>query len=899
MKKKALFKDFCMELKKTANRFLSILLIVMLGVAFFSGIRAAEGDMCLSMDAYFDEKELFDIRVIGTYGLDDKDVRTLKDELRPERIEGGYSQDMLCSIDGSQKVIKVLSQSDTMNGYDISEGEDISADDMCLLDANFAQRNNMSVGDKLTLFCEDEDAESILKIHTFTVSGICHSSQYISFERGNSNLGKGEVDAYILVRPEVFDSEVYTRIDMILSKDKELVAYSDEYEEHIDKKIQEIEDGVAVELKKADRQRVVDKAMEEIAENESKLLDAQKEYDDGKEQLEEGKEQIQYISFFLTNDEYKEQLQKLEDAETELEDARLELEDARRELEDAKQEVRELEECKWYVQSRNDLPQFDQGGENAKRIGAIGKVFPVIFFMVAALISLTTMTRMVEEERTQIGTLKALGYSDIFIAAKYIGYAFLATAFGGVFGVLIGEKTIPAVIIIAYRIMFPGIMQVVIPYELKFSILAILGAIFCTLGATVFSCYRELMSNAAELMRPIPPKNGKRILLERITFFWKRLKFTQKASLRNMFRYKKRFFMTILGIGGCMGLMVFGFGLKDSIFDIVDLQYSQLTRYQAMISMSDEDKIDDVLKELSKQEQLEYATPIYMSNEEFYIGKNKVEAYMFVPGDEKNIRTYLTLRERITKQELALDREGAVVTEKLADLLGASVGDSIEVEIDGKEYKLNIASIAENYMYHYVYMSKEYYQRVFGGSSKENMIIYQTDSEDEKVIKQVGKQVMASDGVLGITYMSSMKEQLDHMLESLNSVMIIIVGAAGMLAFIVLYNLNNININERKRELATIKVLGFYNEELAAYVYRENILLTILGVMFGAVFGKFLHHFIIVTVEIDTCMFSRGVNLDSYIYSATMTILFALIVNIVMYVKLKKIDMIESLKSVE
>ena len=890
-----------MELKKTLNRFCSILLIVTLGVAFFAGIRAAEGDMRYSLDEYFDEQELFDIRILGSLGLTQEDLDAVLALPEVTTVEGGHTIDQLSNIGGSQKVLKVAAQSESFNQKTLTEGSAIDSVDQCLVDAAFAENQKLSLGDTITVYSKEETDTDLLKQKNFIICGLCNSPEYISFGRGNTSLGQGEVDAFILVSKDAFDSDSYTQMDVRVQGAKEATAYTDSYEQIIEKVEQAIEEDVAPLQEQTDYDRVQKEGKETLAKEKSTLQDGWKEYEANRLEIQTAESQLEmaYMAFLITAEEYESQRGELSKALEELEEAKTTLEEGQAELAKAEEELASMEECTWYVLTRNDLPQYDQGGENADRIAAIGKVFPVIFFLVAALISLTTMTRMVEEERTQIGTLKALGYKNGSIASKYFWYALLATALGSILGILVGEKVIPAVIVLSYQIMYPGIPNVVIPYEWKYSLLATITALVCTLGATVFSCYRELLAPAAELMRPVPPKNGKRILLERITFLWKHFSFTQKSALRNMFRYKKRFFMTILGIGGCMGLMVFGFGLKDSIFDIVDLQYGQITRYQAMISLEEDHDREMLDTKLKEQRDISYDTFIYLSNLSFSKEEKAIDAYLFVPEESDELKDFLTLRDRETKEGYALDETGVIITEKLAKRFGVAEGDSLTMHLDGQEYALHISHITENYMYHYVYMTPAYFKQITGSEAMSNTIIYQTDSTDENRIRNVGEAVMKEKGVLGITYMSSMRAQLDDMLKSLDAVIVIVVGAAGMLAFIVLYNLNNININERKRELATIKVLGFYNNEVASYVYRENVLLTILGICFGAVFGKMLHMFIIATVEIDTCMFSRSINLLSFFYSGILTVFFAAVVNLVMYYKLKKIDMIESLKSVE
>ncbi len=527
----------------------------------------------------------------------------------------------------------------------------------------------------------------------------------------------------------------------------------------------------------------------------------------------------------------------------------------------------------------------------------------MLFFLVAALISLTTMTRMVEEQRTQIGTLKALGYERHSIAGKYLGYACLATVTGSVVGVLFGEKVFPYIIITAYGIMYEHIPNVVIPYDMYYALLASAAALACTLLATIFSCYRELREQSAELMRPPAPKQGKRVLLERVPFIWSRLNFTWKATVRNLIRYKKRFFMTIFGIGGCMALLLVGFGLKDSIFDIGFLQYHELQIYDGDIILNEDVSTTEkkqAYKALAEDPRVDQTERNLLKQVTISSGSGKKDVYLNVPEDVELFSQFVIHRDRITKEVYTLDDKGVILTEKMAKQLQVEVGDMIRIKDDAKgEIEVKISSICENYMQHYLYMTPGLYEEVHGRAPEYNSIYFTMKEGKEQELEDVGESVLKEKGALSASYTKDIEAQLDDMLVSLNIVMVVLVISAGMLAFVVLYNLNNINITERKRELATLKVLGFYPGEVAQYVYRENVILTVLGAFAGMVLGKFLHQFVIVTVEIDSAMFGRNIDVSSFIYGFLITVGFSAFVNGVMYFKLKKINMVESLKSVE
>lgn len=1290
---KALHKDFWMEIRRSKARFISIFLIVALGVAFFSGIQAASPDMRFSGDAYYDEARLMDLKVVGTLGLTEDDVEALKKIEGVESAEGAYGTDVICGEGEDQKVLHVESLNKDVNQIKAKKGRIPEKKGEIFLDNEYAQAMGYEVGDSIKL---KQEEDGLLLEEKYTVCGIGTSPLYISFNRGNTTLGSGEISGFAYVVPEDFDQEVYTQIYLRFHGSEDLTSYTDAYDNLIEK-VQDTVEGIEKERceiryhdvkaeaedalndaekelkdgekeladgKKefADGEKELNDAKKEIKDGKKELADAKKEIEDGKKELADGKKKIsdgreqleaaknqaadgqsqlnaakekisagwtefhanqdkvnagkeelatakeelskgkesiaegkktleakkqelkekqkeveagkaaipaareelntqkqaceeglkaveageaeiskgetalaglkeqlsglqsQYDSLNtqlqnvqaelstvraqyeeavnsgtateeelaallsrisaleeqegslaaqaealrpqvealkatvseteqtlaakkqtlaekrteLTNalaqitagltslnekeqqlilaegqiqagqkeiekgfaelekqeeklpaaeaeiskneklleesqkqldeaektllegqseidaqseklaaawgqisesenelasgqaeieanekkisdgekeieendkklsdgeKEIKENEKKLEDAKKEIEDGEKELADGKKEYEDAKKEVDELEEPEWLITDRNDLPEYSDYGDNADRIRNIGQVFPVIFFLVAALISLTTMTRMVEDQRTQIGTLKALGYSKFAIMSKYINYALLATVGGSICGVLIGEKILPYIIISAYGIMYHNMASnMQIHYEFTYAMIASVAAIVCTLGATLFSCYKELSETPASLMRPPAPKEGKRVLLERITFFWKHLSFSWKSTLRNLFRYKKRLFMTIFGIAGSMALMLVGFGIQDSIMDIALRQYSKLQHYDGTI-ISDEDAGEKDREELQKflqeDERIERYTDVQFTKMETPAGKSNLSVYVYVPENLETFKKDVTLQNRRTKEQYELSDAGAAISEKTAKLAGLSVGDTITLIKDHKPYEVNVDIITENYMGHYIYMTPKVYEEAFHEKPDFENIIFTVKDEEKENMEQVGNEILKFPAALSISYTSSLADQLDRMLSTLGTVIVVLIVSAGMLAFVVLYNLNNINITERQRELATLKVLGFYDKEVSQYVFRENVLLTIMGVIAGAAFGILLHRYVITTVEVDAVMFGRNIKPLSFLYSTLFTCGFSAFVNMVMHFKLKKIDMVESLKSVE
>ena len=1284
---KALHKDFWMEIRKSKARFISIFLIVALGVAFFSGIQASSPDMRYSGDAYYEAAKLMDLKIQGTLGLTQRDVKAVSDIDGVELAEGSYSTDVMSGEDDARKVLHLESISSNFNLLTADEGRIPEKSGEIFLDKPFAKNRGYKIGDTISV-SEDGDSE-LLKKTTYTVVGIGSSPLYISFNRGNTTLGSGEVSGFGYILPEDFEQEAFTQIYIMVHESGDVISYTDAYDnlirkiqkrvegiekeqcslrydeivaeanEKLDDARKELEDGkkeseekLGDAKKKLDdgqkkyedgkkeyedgkqqlsdakkeltdgkqqladgrkqiedgwsqlnsaKQQVEDglsqlnaarsqladseaqinekqseltagyeqltAAKQQVSDGEAQLREAEKtleskqaELDSGREQLETGKNTIKETKTALTGQkeqceaglvqvsegesqissseealsgqqaqldeltsqkealssqaaelqaqydagveagkteeelaelstqiqtlngqisameeqinagqaqidgaqaeltakkselaqtraelesslgqinegfsqikeqeetlsrteaqlnegqeeldkgkkeletkkaelsaakeeiavnqatlddgqsqldsaraqlssgrqqleekqaqlnagqaeiqantekltssqaeldaneqklldgekEIRENEQKLKDAKKDLEDAKKKLSDGKKEyqdgkkeaddkiaeaqqkIEDAQKEVDDIETPEWIVTDRNDLPEYSDFGDNAERLKNIGKVFPMIFFLVAALISLTTMTRMVEEQRTQIGTMKALGYGKASIASKYLSYAFLATVGGSIAGVLFGEKVLPFIIIQAYGIMYWNIgdhMQ--LDYELQYALIASGAAVICTMGATLFSCAKTLAETPASLMRPPAPKEGKRILIERISFIWKHLSFSWKSSMRNLFRYKKRLFMTIFGIAGSMGLMLVGFGLYDSIMDIAILQYDQIQHYDAMV-INDEDATDsqekDLLKFLDGNSEIDHYTRVQLTKMTAPKEKGSVSIYVYVPENTENFKEDVTLRDRKSHEQYELTDDGAVICEKTASLIGVKTGDEITLEKDNRKYKVKITAVTENYMGHYVYMTPPCYEKTFGEKPEYSSTVYTMKEDAESDLETLGNAILKYPAALSISYTSSTAGQVERMLGSLGAVIWVLIISAGMLAFVVLYNLNNINITERQRELATLKVLGFYDGEVSQYVFRENILLSFIGILAGAVFGILLHRYVITTVEVDAVMFGRNIKPISFVYSGIITFGFSMFVNMVMHFKLKKINMVESLKSVE
>lgn len=635
----------------------------------------------------------------------------------------------------------------------------------------------------------------------------------------------------------------------------------------------------------------------EIQAGKQQLEAAKKQLDEQQKQLN-SKKKIANEQINNAQKEIEEAKNKLQDGERKLEDNKTEfnkkIADAEKELRDAKKKVEDIENPKWYILDRNSNAGYVGYIQDTESIENIGKVFPIIFFAVATLISLTSMTRMVEEQRIQIGTLKALGYNKFQIMSKYLLYASLASIIGGIIGMCIGFVTLPQLIWLMYSMMYQITDKIILGFKWGIGGIGLVLICICIIGATIYSAFKELKETPSTLMRPKAPKIGNRVLLEKVPLIWKHLNFSQKVTVRNIFRYKKRFFMTIIGIAGCTALILTGFGIKDSIKAIVPNQFGKVFKYDMQINIENEEYVS----EIEKKEEIEKIAETYMTTAKAVKGNSEEDIQIIVPESEFN--GLISLNDLKTNQLVELSDNQICITDKLAQLLEVDVGDTIVLRNnDNKEFEVKISNIVEQYVSHYVYMSKTTYESLTGEKYKTNVILTKNKDLTEEQEDILASQIMESEDVTTITRISSFMKILDDTLKSLDYVVIILIVSAGLLAFVVLYNLANVNISERIRELATIKVLGFYDKEVYDYVTRETILLTLIGIVVGLVGGYFLNYYILGTCEINTLRFAKIVNPISYLYAISITIVFTAIVNIATYFALKKINMIESLKSVE
>ncbi len=924
-------KNIFREITGNFGRFFSIFAIVALGTGFFAGLMSTSPDMLDSVDTYYDNSHIADIEILSTLGLTDDDAQAIADMNGIAAVSPIYRTDALMNYSETQtlaaRMYSLPEEKNRLNQVTLLEGRMPEKSDECVI----AKLKNVTaipeVGSSISINAET-DTEGVLAHRTFTVTGIVDSAYYFSIERDRTTLGNGTINMVFWLPESAFTMDCYAQMLVSVEGAADLNAFGDAYEAKISDMQERLEDIAPErcsirfeELTAEPRQEIADgwaeyesqkaDAEKQLADAEKSLSDAKKELDDGYAQLDAQAEQMRaagYPEDMIDQSladaraqldagmenyeaglaEYEENRQK---AETELADAEQKLLDAEAELDDAPT-------GEWYIQTREDNPSFSSFEGNANKIAAIAVVFPIFFFMVAVLVALTTMTRMVEEQRVQIGTLKALGYSNAAIMRKYALYAGTATLLGSVLGIGFGTQFFPAVLWNAYGIMY-NLPPLMTPLRMNYALIAFLGALCCTMIATIGACRNSLKECAASLMLPKAPKAGKRVLLEHITFIWKRMKFTHKVTVRNLMRYKKRFFMTVVGIAGCTALLLTGFGLSDSINEIMDKQYAELNHYDTLMMLRNEDLPEDPdFQAHMKSYAAQHTMTFHQETCDVTANDVMVDGYLYVPEDLETFPHLLTLRNRKSGEPLTMTEDAVILTEKAAESMGVSAGDTMLLRKDETtSVMVKIGGVTENYVNTYIYMTQAQYEKLFGEKPDFVMLLSQIRSPE---ISRFAEDTLAEcDDVAMITMVEDMKESFHNMVTSIDYIIVVLIICAGLLAFVVLYNLMNINITERERELATIKVLGFYEGEVGAYIFRETLILSLFGTAAGLMLGIFLHAFVVRTAEVDAAMFGREIAPTSFVYAAILTMVFSLIVCLCMFPKLRKINMVESLKSVE
>lgn len=874
------------EIRQSLGRYLAIFAIVAMGVGFFAGLKITRQVMITSANAYLEEKQLYDFRLLSTLGFEDEDVQTLSSKEDVRFVEGAVAADILYfNQQGNEDVIKAHSLLQNINGLEVVAGRLPQQATECVVDANLYDKS--ALGTKIVLSENNVEKDlDYFAYREYTIVGIAQSSAYIQFERGTTALGNGQISGFMYLLPQGFCAEFYTEIYVKFNQDYPI--YSKDYNDYIDEKEPLWKDYCKAQGERryqaivADAEAELANAKQTLAEEKADakqtLADAKKELTDAHAELADG--------WAKYNDSYAEFEEKIAEAE--------------QEIADAEADIANIEKPETYVLNRDANIGYACFQNDSSIVEGLANVFPVFFFLVAALVCMTTMNRMVEEQRTQIGVLKALGYGEAAIMGKYLFYSGSAALAGCIAGYFLGIHLFPFVIWTAYGMMYQ-MGSIVYILDGGTALLCLACALLCSMGTTWISCRHELKEVAADLMRPKAPRAGKRVFLEWLPFIWKRLKFLHKVSVRNIVRYKRRFFMMVIGISGCTALLVTGFGIRDSVVDIADQQFQEIQTYQFGITLKNgiKDANDPSLTEFTEILDTYGGSflPVLETTMDLQTPENLKSIHLIIVENPAQIGEYIDLHTP-DKTAISYPKAGeAVICEKLAKRYRIQIGDTIHLfEENGKEVQAVVSGICENYIYNYIYLNAETYQTALGTFLYKNVYANITKDAD---IHAVGAAIMKANNITAVSINADMLVRFSSMMSSMNYIVFVVIACAAALAFIVLYNLNNINITERIREIATIKVLGFYRNETAAYVFRENTALTAIGCAVGLLLGKLLHIYVMHKVDIDLMSFDVHVKAVSYLLSILLTFAFTWIVNRIMTGKLENINMAESLKSVD
>ena len=922
--KRALFTDTRRELGRSLGRFISILAIIALGCGFFSGLKATMPDMVETALDYFEDNRLMDLKLMSTAGIKSDDIMAVRKAAEVESASAGYSKDVFYFHKNQNLVLKVMSipgSVHSMNTPVLLEGRMPEKKGECVVEVKLSSPDTFKIGNKLTLSLpEGEDILNTFSTDTFEIVGIVASPLYIGYQRDHSNIGSGDVASFIMVSEDDFVSEYYTELYVSFKGLDDLDPFSDEYRDAVAEKKREavkaFRESVTARYDKlkADAQKKIDSGESEVLSLEGLLSLGKEElsavYQSAGEEYKTAKavydalEDKNTAAAFLMQaklTQAEKQIGMLSElingGETAREKYRGICKESKEKLDAAKKQLEELAELKFYENDRFAMTDYAGFENDAEKIDAIAKVFPAFFLLIAALVTLTTMTRMIDEQRTVIGTYKALGYSAVQIISKYLIYAFTASVIGSVIGTVIGLQVFPTIIYDSYKILY-NIPVLNTPFRPLYLVMCMGASVLCTGSAVLYASLKTLRSQPSELMRPRPPASGRRVLLERVGLIWGRMSFLMKVTVRNLLRYKKRFIMTVAGIAGCTALITTGFALKHSISTIVDRQFGEILNYDAAVVINSEDNSTsrEALKRLDGMEGVTSAVLFSSVACESSGNRTTQSLSMIVPELTEGFDRYVKL-EDLSGNTVTIDDSSVLITEKLSMMLDLKAGDSISVTPnDGGPKELRIGAVIKNYAMHYVYISPALYRQVFDSEPLYKMAYLTINSSDEDAFKE---RLISDKLFLGISFKGASAKNFLQSIDSLDSIVLLLIVCAGLLAVIVLYNLANINITERVREIATIKVLGFFDGETSAYIFRENMISMILGILLGTGVGKLLHYFVVITSEVDIVLFNRELIWWAYIFGALLTVAFALAVDAVLHFKLRRIDMVESLKSVE
>ena len=804
-----LLKNTIRKIKKSFGRYLSLLIIILLGVGFYTGVTTSIPDLKDKQHEYYEETNASDLKVISTLGFNDKDIKAMR-LTGVEKTLGTYSKDVMVD----ENAIRVHAIETEINASKLISGRMPKHNNECLADAD-----HYKVGDKIKI---NDDYKENLKVTEYKVVGTIINPLYSTNELGPTQIGNGKLYSFIFINKENFDYEYYTEAYIIISKKSGDIPYSESYKLKTDKIINQ--------LSVVKNEQLTTRIDELILKSHGKLKE------------------------------------------------------------------KDLRHHTWYIQDRDDyIPAYSILDSQYQQVITIANVIPIFFILIVILMTSNTMTRMIKEERGEMGTLLSLGYSNEEIINTYLVYVLSATTLGAILGYFIGTIILPKIVFTCFPLNLPNITYTFRP--LLF-IISLAVSLVLMSSVTTKSAEKELNTHPAYLLRPESPKKGKKVLLERIPLIWNKLSFSMKTTIRNISRYKKRVLITLIASAGCTFMIMLGFALKDSINTVGDKQYKDLFRYDNYIVLNSSiDKIDDKFKE-KLNPYIKDEVLIYQESFKVKDDNTSLDVYLTSPEEtNKTFYKYFNLKEKHSNKKLKIKDKGVIITPKVAERFNLSIGDEFVLEaLNKQEYTLKVSGITENYVSNYIYISKEYYKEIFNKDLKYNII---AASNTKKKNDEIAKELLKDNNIVSINFREELLTNANESIKGLNNVVIILVVISSILAFTVLYNLTSINISERTREIATLKVLGFRDNESNAYIYRETLITVIIGIIIGLLITPPLHDIVMGLLEVDHLTFLRTINIESYIYSSGLTLMFTLIMLVITYFKLKKIDMIESLKSVE
>ena len=989
-------KDTFRMIKKTYKRFVSLVLIVLIGSGFMMGLMSTSTIMRKSMDAYNDEYNLQDIQIYSNYGFCLKDIETIKETEGVKDVFASRFVDAYAKVDdGKEIVARVEELTRNVNKYTIIEGRKPENSHECLMIVSSLNKSSYKIGATIKVYLDDDNSISdSLRNDEYTIVGFANSPAYTSKILGTSTLNNQDLNASILVSNYNFIGDTYKTVYLTLDGATDETSYTSKYD-NVVSTLKENLESTAFSQQSYYRDIVVEKATNELNENKQKFEEekasGQKQLDEAKQTLDDSHiqlvtykteistlqtaintinstiksyqntlnnkknelgitdEQIQnyisennidaskiltYLGGNLDNvisssdsayqlailqkvvdeanstlatyknklsslkyqvssgeKQYEEGLEEYNEAVTKFNE---EIEKAEAEIKTSEQTIADLPSATWTILDRSSHYSSYMFEATCKQMSAIGYSLPLLFYLVAALVCMTTMTRLVDEQRGQIGIFRALGYSKKQVIGKYVTYAFLASVIGSIFGIILGQLLFPTVIYNAWKLLYL-LPDMKLSYPIVYVLICFLAFSLLMMFVTYLVVKKDLNEVPSSLMRPKAPKVSKQTFIEKIPFIWDKLSFTSKITARNLIRYKSRFFMTVIGVAGCTGLLVIGFGVKDSVSDIVEIQYGNIFNYDYEVKLENDYHIDSNLETLKKDENNQTVIPFMSYSSSVSKDDEELDTINIVTIDAGDALEIFNLRKTDKKTILNIKNSGVIVSEKYAKNNNLKKGDKITIEsLNGVKCEVEITEICEMYFQHYLFISSDCYEKTFNESVHNTSIAVKTDDSTSlsKDCEKLKDYSSTSD-------FTAMIDQFETMIKSLDFIIGVIILAAGSLAFVVLINLTNVNVSERTREIATLKVLGFRPKEVDSYIFKEIIILSVIGGLIGLPLGTLEHHFVMNVINMDMVMFGMNISILSYTCSFVITFVFTIIVLILTKKPLRKIEMVESLKSVE